>query len=173
MIGMLAAIPKTPLYARLEREGRLDLADEANVWHQRHPLALTRNDRARVTSSDAGCFTTPKPISERLEDLYLNGNLELGQGLSNVLAAASVGVAWAQRRSNLATAIYLYHRLMANVPETADLAPRISPPLLAYGSLAARSEPGGPVLRDQVRDALSPAHDGPQMAEQHGLVNTF
>ena len=28
MVGMLSAIPKTPLYARLKTEGRLDLADE-------------------------------------------------------------------------------------------------------------------------------------------------
>ena len=28
MVGMLSAIPKTPLYARFKHEGRLDLEDE-------------------------------------------------------------------------------------------------------------------------------------------------
>ena len=32
MVNMLVAIPRTPLYTRLAREGRLDLSDEAESW---------------------------------------------------------------------------------------------------------------------------------------------
>ena len=41
MAGMLSAIPKTPLYDRLEAEGRLDnaAADDPQDRHQRHPPA--------------------------------------------------------------------------------------------------------------------------------------
>src|SRR5258708_29694614 len=44
MAGMLSAIPKTPLYNRLEAEGRLDnaAADDPNIATTVIPLKMTR-----------------------------------------------------------------------------------------------------------------------------------
>ena len=54
MIGMLSAIPKTPLHARLAEEGRLDPADRADVRHQRHPAADEPRGAARRLSQADG-----------------------------------------------------------------------------------------------------------------------
>ena len=52
MAGMLSAIPKTPLYARLEAEGRLDneAADDPRDRHQRRSAP----DEPRDTCATAG-----------------------------------------------------------------------------------------------------------------------
>jgi Domain of unknown function (DUF4070) len=42
MIGMLAAIPKTPLYTRLAHEGRLDPADVSVYGTNIIPLQMSR-----------------------------------------------------------------------------------------------------------------------------------
>ncbi|MCB0944133.1 MAG: B12-binding domain-containing radical SAM protein, partial [Mycobacterium sp.] len=44
MVGMLSAIPKTPLHARLRSEGRLDLADEQPFGTNVIPLGMTREE---------------------------------------------------------------------------------------------------------------------------------
>ena len=53
MAGMLSAIPKTPLYARLEAEGRLDnaAADDPQHRHQRHPPADDPRDACATAGS--------------------------------------------------------------------------------------------------------------------------
>jgi len=49
MIGMLSAIPKTPLYNRLAAEGRLDLEDESEFGTNVIPLRMTREECGTVT----------------------------------------------------------------------------------------------------------------------------
>src|SRR4029077_8605521 len=44
MIGMLSAIPKTPLYARLAREGRLDPSYEPEFGTNVIPAQMTREE---------------------------------------------------------------------------------------------------------------------------------
>ena len=43
MVGMLHAIPKTPLYDRLAAEGRLDPADESAFGTNVVPLRMSRD----------------------------------------------------------------------------------------------------------------------------------
>ena len=80
MLGMLSAIPKTPLYDRMVREGRLDPAGEPEFGTNIVPLRLgrdqLRNGFVHVLSSlnDTGAYF------ERLEALYLDGRLDFSRG---------------------------------------------------------------------------------------------
>ena len=47
MVGMLSAIPKTPLHARLAAEGRLDLDDEPEFGTNVIPLRMSARGAAR------------------------------------------------------------------------------------------------------------------------------
>lgn len=75
MVGMLSAIPKTPLYSRLAAEGRLDPADTPAFGTNVIPLkmsqqALTDGYVELVTS-----LYDPQAYFDRLDDLYLRGKL--------------------------------------------------------------------------------------------------
>jgi radical SAM superfamily enzyme YgiQ (UPF0313 family) len=80
MIGMLGAIPKTPLYARLTAEGRLDSADESPYGTNVVPRLMSREAlrdgyvklMQQVYSPDAyfGCF----------DDLYLTDHFRPNAG---------------------------------------------------------------------------------------------
>jgi radical SAM superfamily enzyme YgiQ (UPF0313 family) len=80
MAGMLSAIPKTPLYARLEEEGRLDndAVDDPNIATNVIPLQMTREElrdgwvglMARLYDADA--------YMKRFDDLFIANRLPLG-----------------------------------------------------------------------------------------------
>ena len=80
MAGMLSAIPKTPLYARLEAEGRLDnaAADDPNVATNVIPLKMTVEEMrdgwldlmVRLYSADN--------YFERFDSLFTEARLPLG-----------------------------------------------------------------------------------------------
>jgi radical SAM superfamily enzyme YgiQ (UPF0313 family) len=71
MVGMLYAIPKTPLYDRLEREGRLDLADTSVYGTNVVPLGFSREELrdgfVRVMSE----LYEPEAFFDRVDDLFL------------------------------------------------------------------------------------------------------
>ncbi len=73
MIGMLSAIPKTPLHARLAREGRLDPADPEGHGTNVVPLRMGREelrDGYRRLMAEA---YAPAAFLARLDSLYLEG----------------------------------------------------------------------------------------------------
>ena len=79
MLGMLAAIPKTPLHDRLAREGRLDTAEESSFGTNVIPLRMTREElrdgyiRLQQTLHD------PEAYFDRLERLFLRDGFLFGQ----------------------------------------------------------------------------------------------
>lgn len=76
MIGMLAAIPKTPLYTRLEKEGRLDHADPPAYGTNVIPLNLSREtlrDGYLAVLSDLNGATA---YFDRLDALYLDARIQ-------------------------------------------------------------------------------------------------
>jgi radical SAM superfamily enzyme YgiQ (UPF0313 family) len=116
MTGMLHAIAKTPLYARLQEEGRLDPSDQPEFGTNVIPLRIGREELrdgyVRVMTQLYGC----EPYFERLEELYLKARIDLGRGRSR----------WWRRHPIerikteglfLAQAIGLFYRLMTQVPE--------------------------------------------------------
>jgi hypothetical protein len=79
MLGMLSAIPKTPLHDRLAAEGRLDLADEpefgTNVIPLRLDSAELREGYVRVLSA----LNDTRAYFDRMDDLYLKARLDFSR----------------------------------------------------------------------------------------------
>jgi radical SAM superfamily enzyme YgiQ (UPF0313 family) len=76
MVGMLAAIPKTPLYARLAREGRLDPSDRLVYGTNVIPLNLSREALRDGYLKVMADLHEPRAYFDRLDALYLDGSIE-------------------------------------------------------------------------------------------------
>ncbi len=79
MLGMLRAIPKTPLYARLASEGRLDLEGQGRWGTNVVPAAMTRQELAEGFARLMADLYEPGDYFDRFEALYLEDRLALGQ----------------------------------------------------------------------------------------------
>ncbi len=76
MIGLLHAIPKTPLHARLKQEGRLDPGDDYGYGTNVIPKGMTRDelrDGYLRTMRDA---YDPKTYFDRLNSLFIDGGFQ-------------------------------------------------------------------------------------------------
>jgi len=82
MIGMLTAIPKTPLYARLEAEGRLDLEDEGGYGTNVIPLHMSREELREGYLELMRDVYDPERYFDGLEELYLRDNFNAGEARS-------------------------------------------------------------------------------------------
>jgi radical SAM superfamily enzyme YgiQ (UPF0313 family) len=76
MIGMLAAIPKTPLYTRLEKEGRLDHDDPPAFGTNVIPLNLSREILRDGYLSVLSDLHQPTAYFDRLDALYLDARIQ-------------------------------------------------------------------------------------------------
>jgi radical SAM superfamily enzyme YgiQ (UPF0313 family) len=116
MMGVLHAIPKTPLYDRLLAEGRLDLADRPEFATNIRPLQMSpeelRDGYLRVISelSDAGNYF------DRTEALFLRPDFEVGYAKARPAywRTHRLLYAWTQAKLML-PAIGLFLRLMTCV----------------------------------------------------------
>jgi radical SAM superfamily enzyme YgiQ (UPF0313 family) len=116
MIGMLHAIPKTPLYARLQREGRLDPSDEPEFGSNVIPMQMSREELRDGYLKVMQELYEPGAYFDRLEDLYLKEKLAWGKGVARYWHRHP----WVWLKSqakNLATAAVLFGRLMLGVPD--------------------------------------------------------
>lgn len=79
MAGMLSAIPKTPLYARLEAEGRLDndAADDPNIATNVIPLRMTREAMRDGWLDLMDRLYDAENYFERFHALFIEGRLPL------------------------------------------------------------------------------------------------
>jgi len=119
MIGMLSAIPKTPLYDRLAAEGRLDLDDELEFGTNVIPLQMTREELRDGYLRLMQEVYDPDNYFARLEDLYLRDNFRFGTGRARYWRKHPwMGFKGLAR--HVAASAYLYWRLMRGVPD-ADL----------------------------------------------------
>jgi radical SAM superfamily enzyme YgiQ (UPF0313 family) len=82
MLGMLSAIPKTPLYDRMVKEGRLDTAAEPAFGTNIIPLRLGRERLRDGFVYVLSALHDTAAYFDRLESLYLDGGLEFGRGAS-------------------------------------------------------------------------------------------
>src|SRR5207253_1045942 len=80
MIGMLSAIPKTPLHARLAGEGRLDAADEPEFGTNVIPLQMSREELRDGYVQVMRDLYEPDAYFERLEELYLKKRIRYNDG---------------------------------------------------------------------------------------------
>ncbi|MQB45049.1 DUF4070 domain-containing protein [Rhizobium sp. ICMP 5592] len=119
MIGMLAAIPKTPLYTRLEKEGRLDHADPPAYGTNVIPLNLSRETLRDGYLSVLSDLHQPAAYFDRLDALYLDARIQpertrLRHLRRHPVRLVALNVMWALE------AVGIFTRLMRRVPE-ADL----------------------------------------------------
>jgi radical SAM superfamily enzyme YgiQ (UPF0313 family) len=81
MSGMLSAIPKTPLYARLEKEGRLDndAADDPRIATNVIPRQMTREQMRDGWVALMQRLYDPEAYFARLRGVYIDGQTPVGR----------------------------------------------------------------------------------------------
>ena len=82
MVGMLYAIPGTPLHKRLEREGRLDDSDVPEFGTNVIPKQLSREELRDGYIRVMNQLYAPDAFFDRLEDLLIRAKLDFGCGQS-------------------------------------------------------------------------------------------
>jgi radical SAM superfamily enzyme YgiQ (UPF0313 family) len=80
MIGMLSAIPKTPLYARLAAANRLDPADAPAYGTNVLPLQMSREALSNGYVRLMADIYHPQAYFDRLDDLYITEKIEFYRG---------------------------------------------------------------------------------------------
>ena len=74
MVGILGAIPKTPLYERLVKEGRLDPDDDFRFGTNFEPAQMTREELSEGYVRLMDDLYQPQAFYDRLDSLYLGAN---------------------------------------------------------------------------------------------------
>jgi radical SAM superfamily enzyme YgiQ (UPF0313 family) len=117
MIGMLHAIPKTPLHARLAAEDRLDPADEPEHGTNVIPKLLDRKQLRDGYMKVMSDLYEPDAYFGRLEDVYIHKNLTFSRGRTRYWRRRP----WQSLKANgsmlLMTAV-LFTRMMRRIPDT-------------------------------------------------------
>src|SRR5579885_1641420 len=115
MSGMLAAIPKTPLYDRLAAEGRLDTADTCEFGTNVIPLRLSREELRDGYIRVVNEIYQPATYFERTDALFLQPSFDFG------IAKVRNWLGWPRHYpaeiACLLRAIGLFVRLMTRIPE--------------------------------------------------------
>ncbi|WP_163749785.1 DUF4070 domain-containing protein [Mycolicibacterium helvum] len=170
MVGMLAAIPKTPLHARLANEGRLDLDDEQAFGTNVIPLNMSREELRDGYISLMRDLYDPDSYFDRLESLYFTRKFDFGRARNAYLRNHP----WRRRKAQLldgGRALGLFLLLMKNVPD-AQLRKVYRRRMMTI--LHRRPDPG--VLFVSVVKCATHYHHytmSREMSERRTLVNTF
>jgi radical SAM superfamily enzyme YgiQ (UPF0313 family) len=116
MIGMLYAIPKTPLYDRLEEEGRLDTDDPPDFGTNVIPAQMTRAELRDGYVRVLRELYEPDAYFDRLEQLYLDDEFEFATGRTQYWQRHPLKKAKAQL-TNWVRFAYIRRRLARDVPD--------------------------------------------------------
>jgi radical SAM superfamily enzyme YgiQ (UPF0313 family) len=119
MIGMLHAIPKTPLHARLAEEGRLDYADQPEFGTNVIPLNMSQEE---LLSGYLDVLTTVHNVHaffDRLDELFIKEKMNLGNRQTEYHDYwKKHPLQWLKSQAyDQSTALFAYHRLMKSVPD--------------------------------------------------------
>ncbi len=117
-VGMLTAIPKTPLHARLAAEGRLDPGDGDGYGTNVIPLRMSRQALRDGFVELMHRLHEPGAYFERLERLYLDPEFRFG-GSQRAYWRRHPWTRLRAQTLNLLRCLGLYLRLMASVPDPA------------------------------------------------------
>ena len=118
MVGMLTAIPKTPLHARLASEGRLDPEDVSEFGTNVIPLRMSREELRDGYVKEQKALYDATAFFGRVDDLYLTQKTPFFAGMHRYYRR------YPWRRvvefvKDSARAAGLFTRLMRRVPEAA------------------------------------------------------
>ena len=171
MVGMLHAIPKTPLHARLQEEGRLDPEDTSEYGTNVIPLRMGRDELRDGFLNVMQELYEPQAYFDRLDSLFISGRFRY---------AGHHNQYWQRHRWRwnrrllifLAQFIVLYGRLMRrvdNVSLRAEYRRRI------WGMFKARQDPS--LLLPYAMKCISHYHvqtmTADMMGENGQIVNSF
>ena len=117
MVGMLHAIPKTPLHARLAAEGRLDPADVPEFGSNVIPIHLSREELRDGYVGVMKDIYEPESYFDRLDELILGENLKLGNRNCPEYWKRHPWTFVKINAREWALALGLYWRLMWSVPD--------------------------------------------------------
>lgn len=117
MLGLLYATPKTPLYDRLNEEGRLDPSDVSEFGTNLIPRNLSRHQLRDGYISAMQSLYEADAYFDRLEALYLRGYLGQGQLGGEKYLKRHPWVRVKYEAMNAAIAVVLMYRLIKNVKE--------------------------------------------------------
>ena len=79
MVGMLSAIPKTPLYARLAAAGRLDPTDHPTAGTNVIPLQMSRETLSAGYVRLMANLYEPRAFFERVDNLFITAKIDFGR----------------------------------------------------------------------------------------------
>jgi radical SAM superfamily enzyme YgiQ (UPF0313 family) len=116
MVGMLYAVPKTPLHARLAREGRLDRSDEPEFGTNVIPVQMSRAELRAGYVEVMNDIYSPDAYFERLEELFLKEKMPWNRAVKKYWRRHP----WHWLKSqvvNIAFTVVLFARLMWCIPE--------------------------------------------------------
>jgi radical SAM superfamily enzyme YgiQ (UPF0313 family) len=170
MVGMLSAIPKTPLHARLQAEGRLDLDDEQPFGTNVIPLGMSRDELRDGYIGLMQDLYDPKFYFERLENLFVTRKFKWGRTRDEYWRTHR----WQKFKSQSVDAVLaagLFLRLMKNIPD-----PELRRIYRREMTTLVRRRPDPGLLFICVIKCAMHYHHytmSRQMSEQHKLVNTF
>jgi radical SAM superfamily enzyme YgiQ (UPF0313 family) len=118
LVGMLHAIPRTPLYDRLRAEGRLDEDEDSGYATNVIPLGMTRDEMLDGYLRVLKTLYDPENYFRRLESLYIGARVDMGRSRTRYWRRHP----WSALKTNamfLAHAAGLYARMMTHIPEPA------------------------------------------------------
>ena len=170
MVGMLSAIPKTPLHARLHDEGRLDLEDLQPFGTNVIPLGMSREQLRDGYVALMRDLYEPNFYFERLENLYLTRKFNFSRARAEYWKRHR----WHRRRAKSLDALRaagLFLRLMTTIPE-----PHLRRIYRREMATILRRRPDPGVLFICVIKCAMHYHHysmSRQMVEERALVNTF
>ncbi|SRX92462.1 Fe-S oxidoreductase [Singulisphaera acidiphila DSM] [Mycobacterium shimoidei] len=170
MVGMLSAIPKTPLYARLKDEGRLDLDDEQTFGTNVIPLGMTRDELRDGYIGLMQELYEPDFYFERLENLFLTREFKWARA-REAYWRRHPWRKWKSQSLDALLAVGLFLRLMKNIPD-----PELRRIYRRRMTTMALRRPDPQLLFICVIKCAMHYHHYTmtrQMLEQRSLVNTF
>ena len=119
MVGMLYAIPKTPLHARLANEGRLDPADASEFGTNVIPLHMSRSQLREGYIDVMQALYDAPAYFERVEALYFGENLGKGQLGSEQYEKRHPWMRMMKESKQALVAVVFTYRLLRHVKEKA------------------------------------------------------
>jgi radical SAM superfamily enzyme YgiQ (UPF0313 family) len=117
MSGMLYAIPKTPLYDRLNAEGRIDHSDPPEYGTNIVPAQMTPAELRDGYQHVLKQLYDPEAYFERTEALFLDPNFEIGYGKLKGYWRKHP-LRWIKTEGlNALAALYVYTRILSTLPD--------------------------------------------------------
>jgi radical SAM superfamily enzyme YgiQ (UPF0313 family) len=170
MVGMLSAIPKTPLHARLKSEGRLDPDDEQVYGTNVIPLNMSREELRDGYIGLMHDLYDAEFYFDRLENLFLTRRFDPGR-VRNEYWRQHRWQKWRSQSLDGVRALGLFLRLMKNVPD-----PELRRTYRRRMTTMIRRRPDPNLLLVCVLKCALHYHHytmSREMVEQRMLVNTF